>query len=180
MAADAPQDRRPGGDTEAVARLSRPLSDADVPPRPARVRWVVRLLLVGAGLALLEPLGLVGVDVAAYVLAADPTGAVDPATADRLAAVSAVVLVAWSLVVAAVWALHARALGRGRPWVRASASLLALAGVLVEWQELQSPYSTTQVVLSVLTLLVVPAVVVLIWGRSVTEWLRAVQRADRS
>lgn len=170
--------RRPGGDTAAVGRLARPMSPATIPPPPAAVRWARRVLLAGAVVQLVRPLGLLGVDLAAYARLVDPTGSLD-AAADRLALLSVVLLVVWSLLTAAVWWLHAWMLLRGRAWVRVSWSFVALAVVAIETQEIQGWFSVVQLVVSLATICLAIGAVVLLWSRPVGEWLRAADRAGR-
>lgn len=154
----------------------RPTGPGAEPPPP--VRTAVKLMWVGAALALLSVL-LLPLQTAALreQLADQPAPGIDT---DALVTTAITFAVVIGLISAGLWALMAVKNRKGKTWARITATVLAGLNILVTLATLTgaggTSTTTLNLLLSVVSLVLAGVIVYLLWQRPASEWFDAMSR----
>lgn len=148
------------------------------PPPP--VRTAVRLMWVGAALALLNLLLLpLQTDTIRDQFADQPDVGIDPDTLVSTTIAAGVVL---GLIAVGLWVLMALMNGKGKSWARITATVLGGLNILSLLASLSGAAGTAlpplALVLGVASLILAGVIVYLLWQRPASEWFDAMGRGS--
>ncbi len=155
----------------------RPAVDTEPPPS---VRTAVKLMWVGAALALLSVLLVpLQTDTIREQIADQPDTGVDIDTLVNSAITVAVVV---GLISVGLWALMAVMNRKGKMWARITATVLAGLNILFTLASIAGAAGAgptlLALLLSVVSLVLAGVIVYLLWQRSASEWFDAMSRGS--
>lgn len=152
-----------------------PSAAGSVPEPPSPVRTAVKLMWVGAALALLSVLLLpLQTDTIREQFADQPDAGIDIDTLVNTAITVAVVI---GLISVGLWILMAVMNRKGKGWARITATVLAGLNILFTLGSLTGATGTATpavaLLLSVVSIVLAGVIVYLLWQRPASEWFDA-------